>query len=52
MLGDMHANIGNDISGNQKFLYLGTRNFYIWEPENFISGNQKILKNIVKKIDP
>ena len=27
MLGNMHANIGNDISGNQKFLYLGTRKF-------------------------
>ena len=24
MLGDMHADIGNDISGNQNFLYLGT----------------------------
>ena len=27
MLGDMHANIGNDISWNQKFLYLGIRKF-------------------------
>ena len=53
MLGEMHANIGNDISGNQNFLYLGTRKFQKLTDLNIFCHKFNLAKKYIpKRIDP
>ena len=53
MLGDMHVNIGNDISGNQNILYLGTRKFQkLTDLDIYLHKFNLAKKYIPKRIDP
>ena len=53
MLGDMHANISNNISGNQKFLNLGTRKFKkLTDLDIYLHKFNLAKKYIPNRIDP